>query len=658
MEQYVIIEKLKETINGRKVIAGLFYSYNFDSKFFENYLLPVFLPHVNFSEIEIQNSILWRKYANELPPVTVYCDFHAKSNNAPSLGYTVRAIDIKSKNGIKPRFHPKNSFILLEDETLLIITGSNNLSVGGWCTNVEITSLFEMKSGSYFPYKLKHELWDFIFEIKKINGSHYTDKEKDAEKEIVKFFSQRKHSNETDKQFYSSISGNFLKLFSELVRENNELPFCRIEVFSPYFTTDVKFVEETLSFSKDKIIYVLTPYIATNLTDITKDTYYNFQDVGIVWSGILQDDDKVFRFNHSKIYRLKGEKKMFTIAGSVNYTEAGWNGNKLNGNIESAIVYVEPVSNWKNWLIEYDNPAIQFSVSNDDEASTDQRYDVPDLHFELDWFNKKLFYNNLKQNKFKGVIMLPYKSYEMVVGKRNEIQLNNSQIDTLGENAIIKVHEYVTQREFYFFPVQLNLENKPYSSKLKLNDRELIELWQQVSIKETDKNEISDLLEKFISTRFDNEGELIDKIGLSKGTINTIASHLNALIKLEERLFKVPNKKNEFEKSIELLDYYLFTCNVDTLIGYRNLLKEMLKEIAILPGVVWFLLNLLLFEFYDRTKVAKAYANLKYSKKDLKAKVDKVRTEISEEMKVLKKSIKSGEISENLYKWIINQVRK
>ena len=66
MEQHVIIQKLVETIKGRKILAAVFYTFNFDVKLFENYLLPVFLPNVNFSDIEIRNSILWRKYANDL----------------------------------------------------------------------------------------------------------------------------------------------------------------------------------------------------------------------------------------------------------------------------------------------------------------------------------------------------------------------------------------------------------------------------------------------------------------------------------------------------------------------------------------------------------------------------------------------------------------
>ena len=195
MEQFVVIEKLTESINERRVKAALFYTFNFDARFFENYLLPLFLPHVNFSEIEIQNSILWRKYAKNLPAVTVYCDFHAKGKDSPTLDYEVRAIDLKSKDGSKACFHPKNSFILLDDGTLLIMTGSNNMSVSGWCTNIEGISLFEMKNGKYFPYKLKHEFWDFLFRVCRLNEFEYSP----AEVLIDRFFSQRKHTGNSDK---------------------------------------------------------------------------------------------------------------------------------------------------------------------------------------------------------------------------------------------------------------------------------------------------------------------------------------------------------------------------------------------------------------------------------------------------------------------------
>ena len=70
MKTGIIIEELKERMAGQKVIAALFYSFNFDARFFENYILTQFLSDVSFSNNEIQNAILWRKYQNELPPIT------------------------------------------------------------------------------------------------------------------------------------------------------------------------------------------------------------------------------------------------------------------------------------------------------------------------------------------------------------------------------------------------------------------------------------------------------------------------------------------------------------------------------------------------------------------------------------------------------------
>ena len=657
MEQHVIIEKLKESINSRKVIAAVFYTFNFDARMFENYVLPSFLPNVNFTDIEIQNTILWRRYANELPPVTVYCDFHAKSNEAPTLDYEVRTIDIKSVNGKKACFHPKNSFILLDDWSLLVMTGSNNLSVHGWCTNTEGVSVFELKSGEHFPYRLKSEIRDFLIGIPKINDIYLSV----AESSVLNFLNQRRHTEHTGKRFYSSMSLNFERLLIDLMLENGNKPFSRIELISPYFSTNVDFVKKSLGYSEDGFIYCLTPYNATNIAEISEVTYTDFENAGLIWSRMLETtNDKIFRFNHAKIYRFKGEENMFTIVGSANYTQAGWN-ERNQGNIETAVIYTEPVTDWEDWLTRYVNPEIQFSESVSDEISTDGRYDVPDLNFQLDWLNKKLTYQNLKKNYnnkyFSGTIILPGKNHEIGQGK-NEIFLNDKQLNELAENSIIKVHEYITLREFYFYALNVNLECRPYSARLKLNDRELIELWRQVSIKEQDKNEISELLDKFLSTRFDNEGEYLGNQGVSKSTLNMIASHINALIKLEERLFVVPTKKGEFARYKEMIDYYLFANNIDTIAGYRNLLNEMLKEESILPGVAWFLLNLLLMEFYDVSKISKIYVQLDTSKEGLRAKIEKFREEITLEIKQIKKAIKQDDISENLYKWVLNQIRK
>jgi len=144
MEQHVLIDQLKEKIQDTRVKAALFHTFEFDAEFFEHYLLPVFLPEIPFSDNKIHNAILWRQYQQHLPPITVYCDFYGKSEkSAPTLPYRVHAI------ARKPAFHPKTSFILTEDNRLVVFTGSNNLTESGWCKNLEGFGVLDLKNGSY-----------------------------------------------------------------------------------------------------------------------------------------------------------------------------------------------------------------------------------------------------------------------------------------------------------------------------------------------------------------------------------------------------------------------------------------------------------------------------------------------------------------------------
>jgi hypothetical protein len=44
VERIVVRDHLKEAIGNRKVLAALFHTFNFEPKFFENYVMPLFVP--------------------------------------------------------------------------------------------------------------------------------------------------------------------------------------------------------------------------------------------------------------------------------------------------------------------------------------------------------------------------------------------------------------------------------------------------------------------------------------------------------------------------------------------------------------------------------------------------------------------------------------
>ena len=190
MKTGIIIEELKERMAGQKVRAALFYSFNFDARFFENYILTQFLSDVSFSNNEIQNAILWKKYQNELPPITVFCDFHAKGTTGPSLAYNVVPIDMPTNDsGRKSCFHPKQSYILLEDWSLIVIGGSNNITQSAWCSNIECVNVFHFTPHAnenirYFPRTLKDRFKNLCRNVRRdvLTKEHITESEQSNRK--------------------------------------------------------------------------------------------------------------------------------------------------------------------------------------------------------------------------------------------------------------------------------------------------------------------------------------------------------------------------------------------------------------------------------------------------------------------------------------------
>jgi hypothetical protein len=650
MEQYVIIEKLKEAIGDRRVEAAVFYTFSFDARFFENYLLTTFLPYVPFSDNEIQNTILWRKYVTELPPVTVYCDFQAKSPQAPALNYQIRTIDMPSQGGRKACFHPKVSFILLSDGTLITITGSNNLTEGGWCTNKEIVSFIELKSGVNFPYELKSQLWNFLKETKALSALNDFS---EAETRMDHFFRQRLYTDGAAFDFYCSYKVPFKKLLAQLLATENETCFKHVEVISPYITTGSHLIDEMLSLAEDNTCHINVPYKALNEADITESNYRLFREKGVKWSRLLLEDaGKNFRFNHSKIYRLKTSKTLYTIIGSVNFTNSAWDSrNNANGNVETAMIYREAAGDWQPWLQEFHNKDLVFVSEQGNEATVDERSDAPDFNFILDWQKKTLSYKNPDCFNFSGKISFNQRNFELKTGIQT-VLLDDAMLNELADNTIIKVWQYHVKNELIYYPIQVGFESKPLPVKLRLKDGELIQLWDNVTMDKTNKSEIADLIEKFIMKRQNADGDIVTDEESNESTINMMASHISALIRIEERIFYKPQKKGDYAQAKELSDYYLFVTNIDTLSGYRKLLDEMFEKGKLLAGTYWFLLNMLLKDFYDKKKIKAHYKYLNASTEKISDSVDVIREEINSCAGVLEKQMKNKGLNSNLLKWV------
>ena len=623
MKTGILIEELKERMAGKKVKAALFYSFNFDARFFENYILTQFLPDVSFSNNEIQNAILWKKYQNELPPITVFCDFHAKGTTGPGLAYNVIPIDMPiNDSGRKPCFHPKQSYVLLEDSSLIVIGGSNNITQSGWCYNIEGVNVFHFtpyanENIRYFPRTLKDRFKHLCRNVRRdvLTKEHITE----SEQVIESFFSSIKYTEEAEILFFNS--GEEIRTYQEKKeglrsfdvfidrikqKYNNGEPFVKAEVISPYYSTGLNHFN-TLSgvLGTDQIKFSV-PFENTDYVALDEGNYRDIKE-RYGWGRCSFDNGKAFRFNHSKVYRLLGNQTMVSIVGSVNCTDAAFRGVADGGNYETAIAYIDDAAKWVNQLEKVDDGSFTFSEAKEEEGYEDNRIDAFTLEFTIDWNKLTLTVKNHKPAKQKGKIIFNGLSNKKLNDTQTitPIVLTPELVSIFADNSLIKFKPTGIDGYLYYYPTQVGIELKPFSSKYNLNDVELLELWQELD-QANDKESMGRLIDSFVDRITDEFEEDKDhELNTSKSSINFMASHLSGLLKLKGKLFKEHHTKTDKEIQERRVTYYLLSDNIDTLIGYRRLIGKMKKNGSINIGFYWVLLKIIETYFYKNKAALK-----------------------------------------------------
>ncbi len=282
MQQFVLKENVRDQIAGRKVIAALFYTFNFDPEFFENYVMPLLVPGRDFRDEIIYNKILWRRCLKEgaIPPITVYCDFFAKHNTkAPSLGYSINCLRLVAASGYISNFHPKHIFLLVETEegiqSLLMYTGSSNLTVAGWCENFEGMAMREFVKDNVAPKTAKtNQLQDLIENIAGLKSSDR--KLSEAESEIYQFL--RYVDFDTD-NYFNSIDWSFKEFLEERVFSRDEIR--EMEIISPYFSEDAGLLHYLKREKKIPKVKCLIPMSRHYEIQLKKEVFLRLRDDGL-----------------------------------------------------------------------------------------------------------------------------------------------------------------------------------------------------------------------------------------------------------------------------------------------------------------------------------------------------------------------------------------
>lgn len=607
MRESVLAESVKAALNGKKVVAALFLTYNFDAAFFENYVLPLCMDSdLKFGSSAAQNAMLWIRHGSKLPLVAVLCDYYGKNDSEPPrLNYDVVCMALKGNC-----FHPKNVFLLCEDGELLLFTGSANISYSGWCHNIESMSMIRF-IGGVEQDAMGAKMREYLEKMARLTADHTgTAKRPAALDKILRYFVNARMLDVGDAEcdFYHSASGSFSDFLVGLRNAHNDgRPFDAAEIVSPYFSPESSAPQYDLVPAMCTAgVDLALPWSKPGQAGITGALYEDLPKKGYRWLvPVYGGDGDQFRFTHGKIYRFKGAEKMISIVGSVNFTQKGFaqfaGKNPGSGNVECALAIVEPVERWKS-LFNDQSPCPEYFVVEDESSmEMERRVEIPPLFFVLDWAERKLIYSYQCREEWKNacsvVIQNRRKKLEY---PRGNIDLSPDDLEHFSDSCVITVRESKANTLHHYFPKHEHFQAKPVPPKLRLSIPEIFNLWANLG-DDADGGGIAGVIDRACRGRVDENGEITEEDTSGFSSLNLMAQHLSGIDHLHRYIF---SKDGTVAQSCPQLERarLLFSDGLDTLPHYcRQLARlahgEQGRERLSL-GFYWLVLSIVKKKFY------------------------------------------------------------
>jgi hypothetical protein len=349
----VLSDELEGRLNGRRVVAGVFLTFEFDPGFFEQEILPILLDvPVSHSRgirlVQLEEAL--RTCAGRL---AVYYDAdRLVCGDAGSARLDVARIPMRTKTGV---FHPKNVLLLIEEpepdkegrkpRSLLVGSLSANLTRSGWWENIEACHFEEIADDEVT--RLKEDLADLLKDLRRDapQGMNH-----DAVEELRAFL---RHTGQRVKR----VSGDWLLPHFYSGRESipeflervagNRIRGSYLEIISPYVddAPSSKPLEDLIAWFQPKEVRVLLPRARDGKAACRPELYESVRRLpNVHWGrlpsafsrwGKANGDEQ--RFVHAKLYRffMQKPKQEICLVGSVNLTTAA---HQYNGNWETGFL--------------------------------------------------------------------------------------------------------------------------------------------------------------------------------------------------------------------------------------------------------------------------------------------------------------------------------
>jgi hypothetical protein len=383
--QAVLSEHFQDRMKGRRLRSAVFLTYQFDSGFFEQEILPVLVDIPLSHAVAIRLVQLEDALRNLPGEIAVYYDANGLvSGDAGSAKLDVRRIPVQHRTGV---FHPKNVFLLVEEEdgdedgyhvqTLIVASLSANLTRSGWWENVEACHVEEIAEGD--KTRLKDDLASLLDGLRRKAPA---ESEQRGLREILTFL--RSVSSRLQKSAYGQLHTHFFAGTESLAEfldstAGSMLRGASLEVISPYFDDAASCLplENLIERFQPKEIRVFLPRSANGDGLCRPELYEAVRALpGVRWGRLPKDvlrlgksEEAGERFVHAKVYRFftQNPKREICFVGSANLTSAA---HQNGGNVESGfLVDLVPPRRPEFWLVVEERRPAEFQVRPADEAA-------------------------------------------------------------------------------------------------------------------------------------------------------------------------------------------------------------------------------------------------------------------------------------------------
>jgi hypothetical protein len=419
----VLSEHFEERMEGKRLLASVFTTYQFDPGFFEQHVLPIFLDIPLSHATPVKLVQLEDALRSLSGGVAVYYDNSGlvSGSDYGSAKLDIRRIPVRVGTGI---FHAKNAFILLEEQepdeggnrtkTLLVGCFSANLTKSGWWQNVEACHVEEIKKDD--NTRVRDDLVRFLERLRNRSAS---DIKHDALNEVLGFLrgtSQRSHKS-TGGKLHPHFFGGTTSL-PDFLEETagDRIHGAYLEVISPYFddAEDSEPLDELLDRFNPKEVRVFLPRDATGAGLCNSDLYESIRHRAC-WGKLPNDllmlgksADAGERFVHAKIYRFftQNPKQEIIFVGSANLTRSA---HQKGGNVEAGfLVELDPLRKPYFWLSQDERRPKQFIDRGETEGDSGITTGTP-LQLRY-WWDKKVGESFWEASSISPVLRLESRS--------------------------------------------------------------------------------------------------------------------------------------------------------------------------------------------------------------------------------------------------------